>query len=42
LALRIFMPLVVRALLTKPFRSFRLSIVRESDTGNSRPATHQP
>jgi hypothetical protein len=30
MALFIFMPLVVRTLLTKPFRGFRLSIVRES------------
>ena len=30
MALFVFMPLVVHALLTKPFRGFRLRIVRES------------
>lgn len=39
IALFVFMPLVVRALLTKPFRGFRLRIIRESadPTENTRP-----
>lgn len=37
MALFIFMPLVVRALLTRPFRGFRLRILRESSYSTNTP-----
>jgi hypothetical protein len=43
IALFVFMPLVVRSLLTKPFRGFRLCIVRESaDPLRTQDPDHHP
>ena len=42
MALFVFMPLVVRALLTKPFRGFRLCIVREFSDPLRTQDPHQP